>query len=208
VQVLVGIAVDGWWKVKQGHRTDAIFGPFLWLFTLITGILAALTSLEVVNLGSAPLTLMLAGVVLLVLTQGREAFRGFGQKSALGKTGALVKAFGMGLLSLYSVVGYVSDVLSYSRLMALGLGTGIIAYAVNIIAGIVVDLIPVVGIVFAILILIIGHLGNLGLSALGAFIHSGRLQYVEFFGKFLEGGGTAFKPLAKNRRYTMSSKEF
>lgn len=208
VQVITGIAISGWWKVRQGQVTEAILDSFLWVFTLINGILAALESMGLFSLAGIPLTLLLTGVVLLVLTQGRSAFKNFSEKNLFGKILSLVAAFGKGVLSLYDIVGHISDVLSYSRLMALGLGTGIIAYAVNIIATIVIELIPGFGIVLAILILIVGHLGNLALNALGAFIHSGRLQYVEYFGKFLEGGGTAFKPFHKKRHYTISHDEF
>lgn len=208
VHVMFGIFVDGYWKIKQGEMTDAILGPFLWLFTIIFGILAAVSGMGLLSLGSIPLYILLASVAALVLTQGRDSLVGFAKKSVGGKIVAVVAAFFKGVLSLYSVVGYFSDVLSYSRIMALGLGTGIIAYAVNIIAGIVMGMIPYVGVVFAVLILIMGHLANLGLSALGAFIHSGRLQYVEFFGKFLEGGGRAFKPFHKPSQYTINKEEF
>lgn len=201
VHLMFGIGVDGWWKWKQGNKIDALLGPFLWLLVIVLGILTA-------ALGGFMVNLLLLGVLGLVVANSRVAFADWNKKSLVGKIISFPFGLFKGLLSLYGAVGYVSDVLSYSRLMALGLGTGIIAYAVNVIAGIVIDMIPVVGIVVAIVILIIGHLGNLGLSSLGAFIHSGRLQYVEFFGKFLEGGGSAFKPFRKERKYTLSSDEF
>jgi len=95
---------------------------------------------------------------------------------------------------LQGLINTMSDILSYSRLMALGLATGVIALIVNQIAWLFKDIIPVLGWVVAILILIGGHLFNLGINALGAFIHSGRLQFVEFFPKFLQGGGRRFVP--------------
>jgi V/A-type H+-transporting ATPase subunit I len=109
--------------------------------------------------------------------------------------------------SLYNSVGFLSDILSYSRLLALGLATTALAFAVNLIAGIVYEAVPYVGVVFAILILIIGHTFTLAVNTLGAFIHSARLQFVEFFGKFVVGTGRAFKPLARSYNHVTVTKE-
>jgi len=99
------------------------------------------------------------------------------------------------LSSAYNSISFVSDTLSYSRLFALGLATGVIASTINLVAVIFRDLvnIPVLSFVIFILILIIGHLFNLAINIVGAFIHSARLQFVEFFSKFIEGGGRQFK---------------
>jgi V/A-type H+-transporting ATPase subunit I len=86
--------------------------------------------------------------------------------------------------------------------MALGMVTGGIAMAVNIIAGIVGG-VPVVGIILAAIVLIGGHLFNLAINALGAFVHTLRLQYVEFFPKFFTGGGRKFAPFSRDTRYTL-----
>ena len=86
-------------------------------------------------------------------------------------------------------------------ILALGLSTGIIAMVINIVAFLFKDMIPFIGWPVAIVILLGGHLFNLAINALGSFIHSGRLQYVEFFPKFMEGGGTRFKPLVKTAKY-------
>jgi len=108
----------------------------------------------------------------------------------------------VGLIAIIQrLIGFMSDTLSYSRLMALGLATGIIAFIINTIAVIFRDLIPYAGWLIWALILIGGHLFNLGINALGSFIHSGRLQFVEFFPKFIEGGGKKFQPLKKNSKY-------
>jgi V/A-type H+-transporting ATPase subunit I len=131
--------------------------------------------------------LVYIGIGTLILTQGRS------QKN-------IVLKFFSGVLSLYGLVGFFADILSYSRLMALGLGTGIIGFAFNTIASLVVG-IPVVGIIFAIIIILIGHTLNIAMSTLGAYIHSSRLQFVEFFGKFMEGGGREWRPLKKACKY-------
>ncbi|MFA5479048.1 MAG: V-type ATP synthase subunit I [Candidatus Muiribacteriota bacterium] len=110
-------------------------------------------------------------------------------------------------LKLYDTIGYFGDVLSYARLMALGLATGGVALAINLIAGIVGDMIPVVGIFIQIAILIFGHAFNLVMNILGSFVHSMRLQFVEFFRKFFEGGGTAFKPFKMTPKYVRVIKD-
>lgn len=190
VHVLFGKIVDGWWKCKQKQYLDAVLDSFLWVAFIIAILAFGLVSAGILPPEYQPFTkwAVLGGVALMVLTQGRK------QKGILSK-------FGIGVLSLYGLVSYLGDILSYSRLMALGLGTGIIAFAMNTIAGLAYEMIPYVGIVFAIIVLIIGHTLNLVLSALGAFIHSARLQFVEFFGKFLEGGGTGFKAFKRTCKY-------
>jgi V/A-type H+-transporting ATPase subunit I len=105
-----------------------------------------------------------------------------------------------GLYNLYGISSFLSNVLSYIRLMALGMVTGGIALTVNLIAWMVIK-IPYVGIVLAILILIGGHLFNTIINTLGGFIHTLRLQYIEFFGRFYSGGGRPFKPFKIETKY-------
>jgi V/A-type H+-transporting ATPase subunit I len=129
-----------------------------------------------------------AGAAVLVLTQGRS------------KPSLLGKAFS-GILSLYNVTAYLGDVLSYSRLLALGLGSAAIGMVVNLLTHMVSDAIPVVGFVFGLLIFVLGHVFGMAINILGAFIHSLRLQYVEFFGKFFEPSGEEFSPLGISTQY-------
>jgi len=107
-----------------------------------------------------------------------------------------------GPLGLFDITGYIGDWLSYARLLALGLGTAGMALAFNIIAQIIPEMIPVVGFIFTPIILVIAHTANLGLQTLGAGVHSIRLQYVEFFNRFYEGGGRKFEPFSIKRKYT------
>ncbi|PLX19780.1 MAG: hypothetical protein C0601_01045 [Candidatus Muiribacterium halophilum] len=107
----------------------------------------------------------------------------------------------LSILKLYDTVGYFGDVLSYSRLMALGLATGGVALAINMIAQLAADMIPGVGIIVQIAILIFGHAFNIIINVLGSFIHSMRLQFVEFFQKFFDGGGSMFKPFKLSTKY-------
>jgi len=122
----------------------------------------------------------------IVLTNGRESKNWF-------------KRILKGLYALYGLSGYLSDVLSYSRLLALGLATGIIGTVVNQMAAMASG--GVLGPVFFTIIVVLGHFLNLAINALGAYVHTNRLQYVEFFGKFYEGGGKVFKPFSINTKY-------
>ncbi|MGB9906172.1 MAG: V-type ATP synthase subunit I [Candidatus Saccharicenans sp.] len=108
--------------------------------------------------------------------------------------------FFSGLYALYGISGYLADTLSYSRILALGLSTGVIAMVVNNLFQIAWK-IPYVGWLAAILVFIGGHLFNLGIGFLGAFVHSMRLQFVEFFTRFYQSGGKPFKPLKLESKY-------
>jgi V/A-type H+-transporting ATPase subunit I len=106
-----------------------------------------------------------------------------------------------GLYNLYGITGYVGDVLSYARLLALGLATGGIAMVINQMA-VMVKGMPVVGYPAMIFVLVAGHTMNIAVNALGGFVHSARLQYVEFYPKFFEGGGRRFRPFKREPKYT------
>lgn len=116
--------------------------------------------------------------------------------------GIVLRLINAGPLGLFDITGYIGDWLSYARLLALGLGTTGMALAFNIVAQIIPDMIPVVGIIFVPIILVIAHTANLGLQTLGAGVHSLRLQYVEFFNRFYSGGGKKFEPFSIERKYT------
>ncbi|MBN2020644.1 MAG: V-type ATP synthase subunit I [Sedimentisphaerales bacterium] len=117
------------------------------------------------------------------------------------REGSIGARLGMGFYNVFSTIFYLGDVLSYLRLMALGMVGAGLAMAVNVIAKLAMKLPYGIGIVLMILILVVGHLFNLGMSALGAFVHTLRLQFVEFFPKFLVGGGKAFEPLTKQYKH-------
>ncbi len=105
-----------------------------------------------------------------------------------------------GLYSLYDITKYFSEVISYSRLLALGLSTSVIAMVINTLSRQTLD-IPLVGGVVMVIVFTFGHLANLAINVLSGFVHSARLQYIEFFGKFFVGGGRAFAPFKKEKIY-------
>ncbi|UCG58431.1 MAG: V-type ATP synthase subunit I [Phycisphaerales bacterium] len=114
---------------------------------------------------------------------------------------------GMGLYNLFSTIFYLGDVLSYLRLMALGMVTAGLAMAINVITEIVGRIPYGIGVVAMIIVFVGGHLFNLAINALGAFVHTLRLQYVEFFPKFLLGGGRQFEPLSKKYKHIYITKQ-
>jgi len=181
VQIFTGMAIRAWINIKRGLYLDAFFDQGLW-YMLLIGLVLMITPVSVVGSYMA-----IIGAIGLVLTQGRS------QKSIISK-------FTTGLLSLYNVSAYLSDVLSYSRLFALGLATAVIAMVFNQLGAMLGA--SWVTLIFAIPILVVGHIFNIAVSALGAYVHASRLQYIEFFGKYFEGGGRAFRPLDIKTKFT------
>ncbi|MFH1537193.1 MAG: V-type ATP synthase subunit I [Patescibacteria group bacterium] len=189
IQVLVGIGVSLYWKIKNNKVIDGILEDGTWIYFILTIMFWISTKVGVLSESWAwSVYLVYSGVALLILSQGHKEKKIY------------MKIF-KGVGSLYGIVGYFSDVLSYSRLLALGLATGIIAMVVNMIGLLVIDMVPYVGYILAIFIFIGGHIFNMVINVLGAFIHSSRLQFVEFFGKFMEGGGARFKPFRKEAKF-------
>ena len=181
IQIFFGMGVRAYQEIKAGRVLDALFDQGLWFVFLI-----GLISLAFPQFSAVGKWLAVGGALGLILTQGRR------QKG-------LIKKFLSGLVSLYDVTGYLSDVLSYSRLLALGLATGVIATAINTMSGLLSG--SVVGIIAMVIFLIGGHFFNLMIGTLGAYVHTSRLQYIEFFGKFFEGGGKAFKPFCNTTKF-------
>jgi V/A-type H+-transporting ATPase subunit I len=189
VQIFTALGIKAYDNVRRGQPLDALYDQGFWL-VFLSGLLMMLigaTGPGFAGLARAGRYAALGGAIALVLTQGRA------QRNILARLAT-------GLLSLYGVSGYLSDLLSYSRLLALGLSSVVIAMVLNYAAKLVAGL-PVVGWLLMAAILVGGHLFTLLISALGAYVHASRLQYVEFFTKFFQGGGRPFKPLAEGHRY-------
>ncbi|GHU38879.1 hypothetical protein FACS1894105_13230 [Clostridia bacterium] len=139
-------------------------------------------------LGNIGIGIALFGVLCLICTQGRR------EKNPIMK-------FVNGLLSLYDSVAYVSDLLSYARILAIALAGGVISMVINLL-GTMGGFGYGLGIIALLIALAVGHLLNIALSLLGAFVHAARLQYIEFFGKFYENGGKPFTPVIPEPKYT------
>jgi V/A-type H+-transporting ATPase subunit I len=111
----------------------------------------------------------------------------------------------LGLYDVYGVTSWLSDVLSYSRLLALGLATGVIASVVNQMGSMAGG--GVVGAILFIIVFLIGHAMNMAINILGAYVHTNRLQFVEFFGKFYDGGGRPLEPFTQDTKYVEVKEE-
>lgn len=160
---------------RAGDWKAAIFDNLSWI-VLLTG----LGFLFLEPLAEAGKFMALGGAAVIVLTAGRS------NKGIKKITG--------GILSLYGVTGQLSDILSYSRILALALSSGVVAMVFNLLAGMVQG--SVLGFIMSVLIYLIGHAFNLAMGLLSAYVHASRLQYIEFFGKFYHGNGHAFTPMS------------
>jgi len=187
LQIFTAMGIKMYMLWKSGDPIAAIFDIGLWYVIFIGIALFALLD------GPIGTVVLVGSLVLKVATAGRA------------KKGIFGKVTG-GLLGLYDIVGYASDLASYLRIMALGLSSTVIAYVVNIIATLMISpefsVMTVIGWIFLPIILLGGHLLNIALNLLGCFVHDGRLQYIEFFGRFYEDGGRPFKPLTPVASYT------
>ena len=193
IQIIIGLSIKFYMLWRQGKKLDAVFDVGFWIVLLLGAcVLAAGGGLGLSAMLQVGIWMLVAAAVGLVLTQGRD------------KKNIFAKFFG-GIISLYDITSYVSDALSYSRLMALGLATGVIAQVVNTMGTLAGG--TVQGAIIFVLIFIVGHGMNFAINMLGAYVHTNRLQYVEFFSKFYEGGGREFAPLAMNTKYYMFTED-
>jgi len=181
IQIFTGIALNGYQKIRSGKIADALMDDGLWLIFL-TGLILLIFP----QVSSVAKILAIGGALGLVLTQGRS------QKG-------IIRKLLSGILSLYGLSGYLSDVLSYSRLLALGLATGVIGSVINTMGKLVG--VNFIGVILMVIIIFGGHVFNLAINVLGAYVHSSRLQYIEFFGKFYQSGGRNFAPLSVKTSY-------
>jgi len=178
--------------IKSGDWVEAVCDHVPWVFLLLAPVPRVLAGRipqyeGVLNMVFYALIALWAGIIIL-----------FSERNSLNP----IKRLGKGLFTLYGVSNVLSDVLSYSRLLALGLATGVIAGVMNTLAQMVKQL-PIVGIIGFVGVLIIGHLFNLFISGLSAFVHSIRLQFMEFFNKFYTGEGELLKVFSEKRKYTI-----
>ena len=189
LQVMVGLLLKIYSDARNGDLLGGILDQGPWLLMFAIGILYVLTAVGYVSILTINQigNLAIVGAVLIVLAAGRNGEGVFGK---------IIAAF----LGLYAGVGFLSDILSYSRLLALGLATSALAFAVNLIASMVLG-VPYIGFILAAVIFLIGHAFTLIINTLGAFIHSARLQFVEFFSKFIVGTGKEFTPLTRSEDY-------
>lgn len=197
IHLYTGLAIKGYMSIRDKKYMDFFCDVVLWYF-LLTGLIMmllptelfySLSQLKIVYphwLDLLAKSMAIFGAVGILLMAGRRK-KNPGLRLALGA------------YDLYNLTSWLSDLLSYSRLLALGLATGVIASVFNQIGSMLGD--SIIGIIFFVIIFVIGHVFNLAINMLGAYVHTNRLQFVEFFGKFYEGGGRPFNPFKPDTKY-------
>jgi V/A-type H+-transporting ATPase subunit I len=181
IHLYTGYILQAYQNIRAGNIMDAIYDQVLWLM-LLTGLMfLALPPLAVIGKYMAIIGAL--GTVIFAARSEKNIF----------------KRFTSGVLALYGVSGFLGDVLSYSRLFALCLATGVIAQVFNAM-GLMMGS-TLIGKIIMVAFLAFAHVFNTALGVLGAYVHTSRLQYVEFFGKFYEGEGKLFNPLRIKTKY-------
>ena len=197
IHLFTGLALKGYMYIRDHKYMDFVCDVIFWYMLLLgligllipSSMFAGIAGKQIVfpaALNAAAKWSAILGAVGIVLFSGRSS-----------KNPALRIA--LGAYDLYNITGWLSDVLSYSRLLALGLATGVIASVVNQMGSMGGKSIG--GVILFIVVFVIGHVFNMAINLLGAYVHTCRLQYVEFFGKFYEGGGKPFEPFKLKTKY-------
>lgn len=193
IHLFAGLGMAAYMNIKRGHVWDAVFDQLSWFLLILGAIIMLVPGIAQglvlpAALSSAANYMALAGVAIILFTAGRHK----------GKNP--IKRLIGGLGALYGVTSWVSDLLSYIRLFGMGLATGVIGMVINQLVGMVMGG-GIIGWIFGAVIFVGAHAFNAGINILGAYVHSCRLQYIEFFGKFYEDGGKPFTPLSQPSRY-------
>lgn len=185
IHLFTGLLIRGYMLIRDKNYLGAVFDtlPVMLFVSGFAVVGAGFFTTVPQKVSSIGTKLLLVGAVLIVLTSGRNA------KNILGKLGG-------GLYGLYNTAsGYLGDILSYSRLLALSLVTGVIANVINLLGS------TTGNIIFFIPVFLIGHTVNIAINLIGTYVHTCRLQYVEFFSKFYEGSGRIFTPFKISSKF-------
>lgn len=191
VTVLVGLFLGGMKNVRIKDYTEAYNAGFAWVLILLGLMLLAVGNILpgmslLVPIGKWLAILNAIGILIVSIVSAKK-----------------LSGLASGLFNLYNVSGYVGDLVSFTRLMALGLSGASIGSAFNLI----VNLFPPLGrFTVGLVLFIVLHAINMFLSFLSGYVHGARLIFVEFFGKFYEGGGKPFRPLKPSERYIKTKK--
>ncbi len=199
IHIFTGLGAKLFQLIKKKDIQGILFDVMAW-YAIVIGLLMKMVSLQMImdilGGGAPPLLssqvgnigsyIAVVAAVVIILTGGRES-KNIGKRLAKG------------LYALYGITGYLSDILSYSRLLALGLATGVICQVANMIGTMFGN--GAVGIIIFIFVFVAINALNISINSLGAYVHTNRLQYVEFFSRFYDGGGRKFEPYSIKTKY-------
>ncbi len=196
IQMFYAVFIAAYSCIKHRDWAGAIVDNLSWVFIITGLLLMAAPSLGLpAALGTAGKWMAIGFAAVVLLFAGRS------KKNVAGR---LMSGAG----KLYDVTSWLGDVLSYARIFALGLSTGVIGLVLNTLCWDMLfasfkgnPVLMVVGFIIVTVLSVALHAFMMAISTLGCFVHSARLQYVEFFGKFYEAGGKAFKPLRYETKY-------
>jgi len=188
IQIMFGLVIALVHNLRRKDKVAAICDQVTWLVMLNSLILYGLAKGGIIPAALSIVFAILSIIPALTILLFSVRQGGWGER------------IGMGVFGLFCTVFYLGDVLSYVRIMALGMVTAGFGMAVNISVVLLAD-VPYVGWLLGAIVFVGGHTLNIALSGLGSFVHSMRLQFVEFFPKFFEGGGRQFLPLTKEHRH-------
>ena len=197
IHLFTGMFIKLYQLIRAGDYKGAVYDVIFWLMFVGGAIIYALSQKMITDMLSLSFILSaevgrIAGIIAIlgcigvILTGGRDA------------KNPVIRLL-LGLYGAYGVTSWLSDILSYSRLLALGLATGCIAQVLNQLGSMAGN--SPLGIIFFIVVFVVGNIMNMLINLLGAYVHTNRLQFVEFFGKFYDGGGREFTPLTENTKY-------
>ncbi|MDT2639384.1 V-type ATP synthase subunit I [Enterococcus dongliensis] len=193
IQIFIGLGLAAKENIKAKNYLGAVSDGFAWQGIMIGAIIGGLGKMLLNNQ-----SLFLVGVGLAVFSAVMIII------TPMIQSKSKIKGLAKGVYSLYGITGYIGDLVSYTRLMALGISGGSIAAAFNMLVGYMP---PIARFSVGIVLMLALHGLNIFLSLLSAYVHGARLQYVEFFGKFYEGGGRAFRPLKTEEKYVNIEQE-
>lgn len=195
IHLFTGLGIMAYNNIRHKDYLAVLYDVISWYLLVGGAILSLLATDMMGNIAGFTLPAVFlkvggimaaAGALLIILFSGRES------------SNPIIRLL-KGIYGLYGATGYLSDILSYSRLLALGMATGIIAQVFNLVGTILGD--GILSAIVFIVVFLIGHTVNIGINALGAYVHTNRLQFVEFFGKFYKGGGRGFNPFKINTKH-------
>lgn len=204
IHMFIGLGLKGYMMLKDKDVVGFISDILSWYMLLVglilillpTSIFESISNMKfsfppALNLLAKVITV--AGALIILVMSGRRKKKKIGMRLAIG------------LYDLYGITSWLSDLLSYSRLLALGLATGVIAQVINQMGSMFGT--GVFGTIVFVVVFIVGTVLNMAINLLGAYVHSNRLEFVEFFNKFYDGGGKPFQPFKTVTKYVTFVRE-